>query len=240
MPSLVLVETRIETVTVPDGEFDVPLWLPAGGRGPGVLLVQEIFGVGPYLRSVAADLAALGYVVAAPDLFWRLTRNWQGEKYEDGLDRSIALVGRFDPPQGVADCAATLAHLRALPEVTGPAGAFGFCLGGSLAYMLAANADPDAVVSFYGSAVPDATDMMEQITCPLLFVFGGSDPYIPREGVAKVERAVAGRDHVEIFVAEEAGHAFHNNTAPGFHQPEAAREAWGLATTFLNRHLPVA
>jgi carboxymethylenebutenolidase len=132
---------------------------------------------------------------------------------------------------------ATLAHLRALPEVTGKAGALGFCLGGSLAYGLAAVADPDAVVSFYGSAVPDQLDLLDRITCPLQFHFGGQDPYIPRDAVARVEAAVAGRPNVEIHVQEQAGHAFHNHAAPMFHHPEAAATAWRLATAFLTTHL---
>ncbi|GAA5087830.1 dienelactone hydrolase family protein [Thermocatellispora tengchongensis] len=228
-------------MTVADGTFDVPLWLPPSGRGPGILLVQEIFGVGAYIRQVAEDLAAMGYVVGAPDLFWRLQRDWRAEG-PDALAVSLDLGSRFDFERGVADCAATLAHLRGLPEVTGPVGAVGFCLGGSLDYVLAATADPPpaAVISFYGSAVPGSLDLIDRITMPLLFVFGGSDPYIPREEVAKVERAAAGRPNIEMYVSESSGHAFHNFTSPQFHDPEAGPVVWELATTFLNRHLPVS
>jgi carboxymethylenebutenolidase len=132
-----------------------------------------------------------------------------------------------------------LARLQALPEVDGGTGVLGFCLGGSIAYFLAAQGGLDAAVSFYGSAVPGSLAVMEQITVPLQFHFGGSDPYIPRDQVAGVETAAAARDNVEIHVEEDAGHAFHNRKAPMFHVPEPAARAWQRTEEFLARHLPV-
>ncbi|GAA3434003.1 hypothetical protein GCM10018954_036070 [Kutzneria kofuensis] len=85
--------------------------------------------------------------------------------------------------------------------------------------------------------MPDQLDLLDRISCPLQFHFGGQDPYIPRDAVAKVEAAVAGRANIEIHVQEQAGHAFHNHVAPMFHNPEAAAAAWRLATTFLTTHL---
>ncbi len=230
---------RIESVRVPDGQFDLTIWVPDAGDGPGVLLIQEIYGVGEYIRAVARDLAGLGYVVAAPDLFWRIKPGHAAAHDEAGLTESLAVSSRFDAGQGVVDAGAALAHLRALPEVNGAVGVVGFCLGGSIAYLLAASADPAAVVSFYGSAVPDNLAALAEISCPIQFHFGGSDPYIPRDRVRLVERAVAGRDNVELHVEESAGHAFHNRVAPMFYQPEPAARAWARAEEFLRRHLPV-
>jgi carboxymethylenebutenolidase len=230
--------TRTDSIAVGDGQFDLTIWLPARGRGPGLLLIQEIFGVGPYIHAVAEDLAGLGYVVGAPDLFWRVHPGWQAEHTEDGIKRSMGLVSRFDAEAGVADLAVALDHLTGLPEVTGPVGAIGFCLGGSMAYALGARAKPAAIVSFYGSQVPDGLDLIDAIECPVQFHFGGSDPYIPREQVAAVERAVAGRPQMEIHVQEEAGHAFHNHVAPMFSLPEPAARAWRLTEEFLARTLP--
>ena len=119
----------------------------------------------------------------------------------------------------------------------------GFCLGGSIAYLLAARpgaAAPTAAVSFYGSAVPGSLDVLERISVPLQFHFGGSDPFITRDQVALVEQASAGRPNVEMHVEEEAGHAFHNRKAPMFHRPEPAARAWQRTEEFLRRHLPVA
>jgi carboxymethylenebutenolidase len=231
--------SRVESVQTPEGPFDLTVWLPESGAGPGLLLIQEIYGVSDYIQAVAEDLAGLGYVVAAPDLFWRLTPGYQAAHDEAGLTESLNLASRFDFGLGVADAAAALQALAALPEVDGGTGVIGFCLGGSIAYFLAAQAEPDAVISFYGSAVPDNLDVLAQIEIPLQFHFGGSDPYIPRDQVRRVEVKVAERPSAEIHVEEDAGHAFHNRKAPMFHQPEPAARAWHQTEEFLRRHLPV-
>ncbi len=218
--------------------MDLTVWLPAAGTGPGLLLIQEIFGVGEYIRAVADDLAELGYVVAAPDLFWRLKPGHQASHDQDGLAESIDLVSRFDVPQGVADAMAALGHLASLPEVDGGIGIVGFCLGGSIAYLMAAEAEPLTVVSFYGSAVPDSLAALDQIQGPLQFHFGGNDPYIPRDQVARVAEAAMGRPNVEMHVEEDAGHAFHNRMSAMFHMPEPAARAWRRTEEFLQRHLP--
>ncbi|WP_328618544.1 dienelactone hydrolase family protein [Amycolatopsis sp. NBC_00355] len=217
---------------------DAPLWRPPSGRGPGLVLIQEIFGLDDYLRSVAADLAGRGYVVAVPELFWRTSPGWSSAHDEAGVAASMQVASTFDPELGLSDVLATLAHLRALPEVTGGAGVLGFCLGGSLAYAAAAAGDPDVAVSFYGSTVPSELAELPKITCPVQFHFGGQDPFIPRPDVASVEAAVASHPGAEIHVQEEAGHAFHNHVAPMFHHPEAAARAWDLTTEFLRRTLP--
>jgi carboxymethylenebutenolidase len=236
-----MAESRVEPVTTPDGAFDLTVWLPAAGTGPGLLLIQEIFGVSDYIRAVAEDLAGLGYVVGAPDLFWRLTPGYQAVHDEAGVAASLEMGSRFDFEQGVADAGAALDHLAGLPEVRGGTGVMGFCLGGSIAYFLAARpgpAAPAAAVSFYGSAVPDSLEVLDQITVPLQFHFGGADPYITRDQVARVEQACAGRASVDLHVEQDAGHAFHNRKAPMFHNPEPAARAWRRTEEFLRRHLP--
>jgi carboxymethylenebutenolidase len=231
--------TFTDWVEVADGSFQTTVWRPDGGTGPGILLIQEIFGVSDYIRAVAEDLAGLGYVVSAPDLFWRMKPGHDAAHDEAGLAESLELGSRFDFEQGVADAAAALGHLRALPEVDGGTGVLGFCLGGSIAYFLAARDGVDAAVSFYGSAVPGSVGLMEQITIPVQFHFGGADPYISRDQVAAVEAGVDGRPNLEIHVEEGAGHAFHNRKAPMFHLPEPAARAWQRTEEFLARHLPV-
>ncbi|TDB82703.1 dienelactone hydrolase family protein [Actinomadura sp. KC216] len=225
--------TRIERVEVPDGAFDLHVW---GREGPGILLVQEIFGVGEYLQAVAEDLVALGYVVAAPDMFWRIEPGWTVVHNEEALPKGMSMASQFDWEKGVDDAEAALAVLKGLPGV-GKVGVLGFCFGGTLAYLLAARADVDSLVSFYGSGVPGALDQIDGIGAPAQFHVGGDDPYIPREDVAKVERAVEGRDGMEIHVQEDGGHAFHNRKAPMFYQPEPAERAWRLTEEFLARTL---
>ena len=232
-------QQRMESVETPDGAFGLTVWVPDAGTGPGLLLIQEIYGVGEYIRAVAADLAQLGYVVAAPDLYWRLEPGYTALHDAAGLSRSLEMASRFDMQAGVADTVAALRHLSALPEVDGGAGILGFCFGGSIAFLAAAQSRPDVVVSFYGSMVPGNLGLLDRIGCPLLFHFGGSDTYIPRDQVRAVEEAADRHPNVVIYVEEEAGHAFHNRVAPTFYQPEPASRAWQRTEEFLRRHLPV-
>jgi carboxymethylenebutenolidase len=213
------------------------VWLPESGHGPGVLVLQEIFGVGEYIAAVAADLTKLGYVVGAPDLFWRVRPGWQGAHTKEGMAESMAVAGQFDPDQGIADSVLALNLLAALPEVDDRVAVVGFCLGGSLAFGVAAQTQPAAVVSFYGSRVPDMLDHVPQISSPLQLHFGGQDPYIPAEKIDKVAAAVNGRDNVELHIEPDGGHAFHNRMSDMFYQPEPAARAWALTEEFLRRYL---
>jgi carboxymethylenebutenolidase len=227
------------TVTVPDGSFGLDIWLPKAGHGPGILLIQEIFGVSEYIQAVAKDLSDRGYVVGAPDMFWRITPGHAAKHDEQGLATSLEVSSHFDMARGLEDAAAAYQVLGDLPEVQGGLGIFGICFGGTVAYLLTPRVEPDAVLSFYGSGVPANLDVLEQIRCPIMFVFGGKDPYIPRADVAKVEQAVAGHPAAEILIEEDAGHAFHNRKAPMFHNPEPAERAWQAAEEFLERELPI-
>ena len=113
----------------------------------------------------------------------------------------------------------------------------GFCLGGTLAVGCTLAGDPDAVVSYYGSGVPDMVDQLGSITAPTLLHFGGDDPYIPAERLEAVIAAVPKHPAIELNVEAGAGHAFDNHEAPMFHDADAAERAWALTRAFLARHL---
>jgi carboxymethylenebutenolidase len=233
---------RDETIEVAHGAFRAHLALPAVGSGPGLLLLQEIFGVNDFLRGKAAELADLGYVVLAPDVFWRVEPGLDLPHDESGLEKGFAVVGRYqaevDQATKAADLLAALGHLRALPETSGrKVGVMGYCLGGFLAYLVAAEGDPDACVSYYGSGIADLLDLAPQIGCPVLFHFGGKDPYIPADHIERIERAFAGRGDVTVRIEPEAGHAFENLLAPQFAVPEAARRSFAATTEWLAANL---
>lgn len=231
---------RTDAVSTTDGTFDLHVWVPESGHGPGLLLLQEIFGVGTYLRAVAERLVALGYVVGAPDVFWRIQPNWEAGHDEAGLAASLGLMPQFDFAHAVEDCVAAFHGLEALPEVEGGAGVMGFCLGGLLTYQVAVHAEPKVAVSYYGSNIAAFLDQSEKVTCPIQFHYGESDPYIPLDQVEAIEVAFGGRGDAEIHVQPGAGHAFDNHEATMFHHPGAAAASWALTTGFLERHLPTS
>lgn len=219
--------------------MDLFVWTPASGTGPGILLLHEVFGVGEYIEAVADRLTSAGYVVAAPDMFWRVALGWRAAHDDQGLAASMDVVGRLDTARAGSDCVAALAHLAALPEVIGAPAVIGFCLGGTLAWSVAATGEPSCCVSYYGSRVPAMLAMAEQIDCPVLLHFGSRDPYIPGEDIEAVSAAIAGKENLTLNV-EIAGHAFDNSFAPAFYDEAAARAAWSKTMAFLGSHLPVA
>jgi carboxymethylenebutenolidase len=234
--------TRYEDVAAPDGgSFAAYCAVPDRLPAPGILLLQEIFGINDNIRGLSERLAAQGYLVLAPDMFWRLDPGFES-KDESGMVEGLALMQRLDFGLAAGDMAATVAHLRALPESDGRVGAVGFCLGGTLAFLAAATAKPDgrgldAAVPYYGSGIHGMLELVPQIECPMLLHFGADDPYIPTEQIALVEAAVADRPDVTLL-RYPAGHAFSNWDAPSFYRKEPADLAWERTLAFLAERLP--
>ena len=230
---------RVESIESQDGgQFDGHVVLPAMGHGPGVLLIGEIFGVNEYVKDVAERLALLGYVVLAPDVFWRQQPGFQLDSSDPAnIEPAAAVAGTWDPELGLTDLAAALLHLEGLPEVTGAIGVVGFCFGGTQAFRLARLLNPSCVVSYYGSGVFDMLYDLHEISCPTMLHFGDEDPFIPIEKVNAIRTAVDHNHHVVLHVHEGGGHAFDNSFAPHFSQPEIASKAWIETASFLYMHL---
>src|SRR5918994_985056 len=201
-----------ENIDTTDGPMPAHLWLPAAGSGPGILLLQEIFGVTSYIERRAQDLADLGYVVLAPELFWRLgvSRVDEGPK---ALDTAFGLLQQLDWPAAVADGVRALQDLRGRDEVTGRVGIVGFCFGGGLGFSVAAKSAPDALVSYYGSALPELlggvdTDPVvtpvgaEAVTAPSLHHFGLQDQFVTRP---VVEQSIAETEEPEHRLKKNLG-----------------------------------
>jgi carboxymethylenebutenolidase len=221
------------------GHMPAFLALPAAGSGPGLVLLQEIFGVTDYIRSRARDLAQLGYVVVAPELYWRLGPSVAtDETSEAGLQEAFGYFGKLDIAQAVDDAIAALEHLRGMPETSGRAGIIGFCLGGRLAYEVGVQSTPDVVVSYYGAGIADRLDVASKLECPVIFHFGASDAYLPPDQVDRIRQAFEGHSDAEIYVHAGAGHAFDNFRAPIFYHQPAADEAWPQTTAFLEHQYP--
>ena len=229
--------TRIVT-THDGGQMPAFVAMPASGHGPGIVVLQEIFGVTDYIKRRARDLASLGYVALAPQLYWRLGSDVElPENTPEGLQQAFGYMQRMDEAQAVDDAVAALEYLRNAPETRGRVGAVGFCLGGRLAYKLAAASEPDAVVSYYGSGIGNALDKADQVHAPIQFHFGDADQYLPLEESDRIRDTFSSRSNSEVHMQPGAGHAF-DNPSPMFHHADASRAAWPLTTEFLRRYLP--
>lgn len=223
-------------VSIDGRSMPAPVWLPPSGQGPGLLLLQEIFGVSDYIRARAADLAALGYVVCAPELYWRLDRQTVDESREDLVEQAMGLAGQLDWDTAVADAVAALAALRARPEVHGRTGVIGFCFGGGLAFNVAAIADPDSLVSYYGSTLGQLLGLADQVETPSLHHYGLEDAYVDQATQAQIKEAVLRRPGNRFETYAGADHAF-DNPSPMFHHPAASHAAWATTVAFLEATL---
>lgn len=221
----------------PDGSFAGYLGVPATGHGPGVVVIQEIFGVNHFVRDVVDRLAALGLFALAPDLFWRLEPNVQlTDKTDAEWRRAFDLMTRFDIDAGVRDIQATITHLRGVDGCTGRVGAVGYCLGGLLAYLTACRTDCDASVGYYGVNIQEKLAETKNIKAPLMLHIAGKDEYVPPEAQKKIMDGLKANTHVTIHRYPQMDHAFAREG--GAHYDKACADlANGRTQTFMRQHL---
>jgi carboxymethylenebutenolidase len=209
---------------------------PTSGQGPGIVLIQEIFGVNNSIRAVADRLAQEGYTVLAPDLFWRLKPNVNLNYTAKDMEEAYDYYHRFDLKHGIADLGEAVKTLRDNTGCTGKVASLGFCLGGKLAYLTAAHHNVDAAVAFYGGGIAQHLAEAKNIQCPLLMHFGAEDEMIPEEQVDEIKAAFHNRSNVEIYVYDNVGHAFYNADRSSYN-PVAAELAHQRTLQFLHKYL---
>lgn len=209
------------TIKTADGDFTAYLALPPAGNGPGLVLIQEIFGVNHVMRDLAEHYAAAGYVTICPDLFWRQEPGIQiTDKSEAEWAKAFELYKGFDEAKGVEDLIATLATLRAHDACTGKAGALGYCLGGKLAYLMATRSTADCVVGFYGVGIEAALAEAGNISKPLMLHIAGNDKFCPRDAQDQIIAEMTKHPLVTTHRYEGVDHAFAR--AGGEHYDDAA------------------
>lgn len=207
------------------------LALPPGGKGPGVLVIQEWWGLVDHIKAVADRFAGEGFVALAPDFFdGKTTRS---------PDDAAKLFMALNIDRAAADLRGAADYLLQHPgTATSRVGVVGFCMGGQLA-LYAAMTLPDrvgAAVDFYGIH-PRVVIDPARLRVPVLGHFGTQDSSIPVQDVRNLAAAVAGgggRFETHFY---EAGHAFFNDTRPQAYHADSARLAWTRTLDFLRAHL---
>lgn len=210
---------------------------PAGGHGPGLIVIQEIFGVNANMRKVCDDFAAKGYIAVCPDLFWRQQPGVQlTDKTPAEWDRAMELYNGFDAEAALRDLLSTLGHIRTMKGCSGKVGAVGYCLGGKMAYMMAARSDVDATVSYYGVALDKMLDEVMDIRMPLIINIAGLDKYAPPPVREKIIKSCARNPVITVYVYEGADHAFARINGQNYNK-EAADLANGRTAKFFAEYL---
>lgn len=227
-----IVERRIE-LRASDGAT-LPAFVAepgAAGDAPRIVIAPEIFGVSPWIEDVARGLAHEGFRAIAPEIFVR-------DREPIGKDTKswMARIGRLDIPQAVRDLRTSLEQLQGATSA-----AIGFCLGGALAILTAAEGGMTACVDCYGrprwsheTAAPHAIEAARRVRCPVLAIYGRRDQGIPVEQAEELRAALPQGSELSFY---EAGHAFLNDTRPEMYVEDQATLAWSRILGFLRRHL---
>jgi carboxymethylenebutenolidase len=201
------------------GSFTGYLATPASGTGPGVIVIQEIFGVNNDVRAKADAWAAQGYVALAPDLFWRQQADVQLNLFDEAeWKRAAGFYQAFNYAAGVADLQAAILRLRSL--CSGKVGTVGFCLGGALAYLCAVHTDADANVGYYGVGIDARLEGAAKISKPLLLHIATADTFVLPEAQAKIHAALDTHPFATLYDYAGQQHAF--SRLGGDHYDEAA------------------
>lgn len=205
--------------------------VPASGKGPGLLVIQEWWGLVPHVRTLCDRFAAEGFVALAPDLYHGRIGTSPDEAGRMMMALNIEHAGR--------DLGGAIRHLLAHPSVlTGRVGVLGFCMGGQLALYSASRFPAlGACVDFYGIH-PNVKPDFRAIRCPVLGLFGEKDEFVSPESARKLEKGLkAAGVRTDFTVFAGAGHAFFNDARPEAYNKDAADKAWDKVLAFLRGSL---
>jgi carboxymethylenebutenolidase len=204
------------------GSFRGYLATPASGRGPGLVIAQEIFGVNITMRSIAESYAEEGYVVLVPDLFWRQAPNVELGYTPEDWKKAFVLFKGFDEAKGMEDLQTAITALRARSEVVdGKVGVLGFCLGGKLSFLAACRTDADVSVGYYGVGIEGALGEAAKIKKPLVLHIAELDKFCPPEAREEIVRSLRGRPNVDIHIYPGVDHAFARPAGDHYDRPAA-------------------
>jgi len=191
------------------GSFSAYLAQPQGTPRAAIVVIQEIFGVNLGIRRKCDTLAAAGYLVLAPDLFWRMEPGVELDPdVAEEFKQALELMGRFDQDQGVTDIDATIGAARERLGQGGKVGCVGFCLGGRLAFMTAARTDVDASVGYYPVGLDSLLDEAQAIRRPLMLHIAGEDGFVPKETQRKMHEALDPRPQITLHDYPGEDHGF--------------------------------
>lgn len=204
------------------GTFAAYLALPKTTPAAGIVLLPEVFNTNPHIRGVCDGYAEEGFVVLAPDVYWRQEAGCYLPYTPEGRAKAQALRADLDTDQFARDLEDTVNALRSRPECTGKVGVMGFCLGGKFAYLSAVRHRIDAAVGYYGVQIDQHLNEADTLACPLLLHFAETDPHVPQPTVDAIRARLGRRDDVAMHIYPGTEHGFNRAGYPPFHDAQAA------------------
>ena len=214
------------------GSISGHLAKPMGdGPWPGVIVIQEWWGLSDHIIDVADRVAQLGYLAFSPDLF-------HGELAQLGdSDTAMRLTQKYGPTS-LAELQQVFDALKGQPDCTGKVGCIGFCFGGRMALALGMSRPVAAVCTFYGGGMQQLFPQLDDLKAPVLGLYGDKDQSIPVGAIEEFDKLLdnTGVQH-EVIVYPNSGHAFFRDSDPNSYRPEAAKDAWERVTKFFEKNL---
>jgi carboxymethylenebutenolidase len=230
-----------KNVKVQDGEMGLYVERPKGAARGAVIVIQEAFGVTDHIKNVCRRFADDGYVGVAPHVFHR-----SGDPIipYDNMQAVIPHIMQLSLEGLEADVDAALAFLKGEGFEPSRVAIVGFCMGGSVAAMIAKSRKIGAAVSYYGGGItqgrfgsPPLIELAPNFQTPWLGQYGDADLTIPFTEVEMMRKAAKSAPApTDIFRYDEAEHGFNCDERPSFH-PESAKLAWGRTLEWLGAHL---
>lgn len=225
------------SITGRNGVFGAYIARPETVPAPAVVVLQEVFGVNADIRKHCDELAKVGYIAVAPDLFWR---------QEPGVDLSVTseadwqhglrLYQAYDRDTGTADVKDTASAVANLRESTGKVAVLGYCLGALMVYLTAVRYGVDAAVAYHGGDTEKYLNEVEGFHAPLLMHLAEEDEFISKPAQAAIKRALANKPNATVYSYAGQRHAFSRNNGAHYNAVAAAL-ANGRTREFLGKQL---
>jgi carboxymethylenebutenolidase len=224
--------TTAEIARAGDRRFEAYLARPAKARGPGILVLSDMFGLNEPIRAVADYYANLGHAALAPNLFWR--SDIPGAiPYDDPQHaKAWTRLKALDLDVVSNDMRTAADWLRGQPFANGKVAAIGFCGGGRFAFLAAVRCGVDAAASLYGLGVSEHVGEIGNARGPLQLHYGLKDEHVPRAEIDAVAAGLRGWPNVEVFLYPEAGHSFANPVRPTYDAAAAKLAGERIAAMF--------
>ena len=214
-----------------DGNTRGYLAVASNGNGPGVIVIQEWWGLVDHIKDVCDRFAAEGFVALAPDLYHGKTTKSPDEAGK------LMMALRIDEAE--KDLSAGIEYLATLDSTTSEkVGVVGFCMGGALSlYTATKNPHVGACVVFYGGH-PNVKPDLPNLHAPVLGLYAARDGFVTPDSVRELERKLKelGKQ-IEVHIYSGTDHAFFNDTRPEVYNAEAAEDSWRRTVEFLRKHL---
>jgi carboxymethylenebutenolidase len=210
------------------------LALPPSGKGPGIVVIQEWWGLVPHIKEVTDRFAQEGFIALAPDLYHGKTTT--------SPDEAGKMMMALNIDETEKDLRGAVAYLLDHEGIIGDkVGTVGFCMGGALSlYAASKNPQVGACVVFYGGH-PKVKPDLRNIHAPVLGLYAAKDTFVTPDSVHELEaRLKSLRKDIEVRIYENTDHAFFNDHRPEVYNKEAAEDAWQRTVSFLQKHLSQA